>query len=171
MQTVEALTEQTEYACLFTTREGTGLAQGVGFSIAVKYNHTECPWGILYPPSVAKGDAWRNAATTIVEDILDKVFDPDIGKVKIKELTDRLLELNKTYPQYQIGSYNGVPAIQIATIDGRRLEVNIDAGGDPVVTELKQNPIPVYSSLDKILDGTYGYSDHRKDTIFDLYGR
>lgn len=156
-----APTGKKERSLLTIDCQGSGITTGIGFAIAIEYTDTDRPWGTLsYRPEggrISKDEEWRwSKVLATTHEIGDSVFDPVHGDAKARELAERLKALNAGFP-WQIGSFNGVPAIQIDAVDGRRIDIDIDDTGIRISRSKSQPP-----SKGINMHGGGGYRSHAK---------
>ncbi len=93
----------------------------------------DCGYSIAFEsPDLASHRPWREEVKKAVFKAGDGVFGPGRDKV-VSTLLKELEGINALFPE-KVKSLNGVPALQIESVDGRRLEVEFSGTFDPATT-------------------------------------
>ena len=100
---------------------GNGATQGVGYSLGFSSPHQ------IDTSSISNLSEWISQLSRTVESIGDSVFDAEdaINKTAAEILIRKICEINCKY-DYIVESIDQVPAIQIDSVEGRRVELDID---------------------------------------------
>ena len=107
----------------------------VSLGIEIKDGSTDCGYSICFTAdentdfNSKSFDQWRADVTAAVFDAGGQVFGATRAQI-LRKLTDDFDGINAVYNDFQIRSVNGVPALQIDSVDGRRLEVEFNGTFD-----------------------------------------
>ncbi len=105
-------------------------------TIEIESKPADCGYSICFrtdndfDPSSDRIEAWRDRVSKAVYATTDAPFTTD-RKDMIEAFVMELEDINAAYPEYQIGSHGGVPAVQIQTTAGEKLEIEMNGPFDP----------------------------------------
>lgn len=105
-------------------------------TIEIESKPADCGYSICFrtdndfDPSSDRIEAWRDRVSKAVYATTDAPFTTD-RKDMIEAFVMEMKDINADYPEYVIGSHDGVPAVQIQTVAGEKLEIEMMGSFDP----------------------------------------
>lgn len=116
-----------DYNLIIETEGAAGISDGVGFVFTGTLKD-----GTNY---FTGEQEFFNDIYALAEKYADTVFDRDTGFEKIEEMVAEAGKICKKYG-HALHSIDGTPAVQVETLEGRRLEIDIPApGAHPLISD------------------------------------